>query len=359
MTISTINKMNQLDLSLPPLLQRQRVGHDLAWEHLTCLFETNKFHSAWIFSGPQGIGKATLAYQLARYILANSPPNKANSDFYNGLIDQRAHPNLLIIERQLDEDGVLANEIKMDDVRRIREFTQQSPTFPGWRLILIDGMEYLNRNAANAVLKVLEEPPHQTAFFCICHQLKNLLPTIRSRCRLLPLHPLTKDDRAQLGNQWSTISPLEQELSEGSLGRLHSFKVQQGDKSLNSLFQILIKLIQEALQGRISEVIAFSATLKKHDPIVPLILELLTWTIRRIILLSAGLPSTLPEDQELQRIANSRPLMLGKDGKHWLTVQEKLEAFLTLSKGAHLDQGHLLEACFIILNQPNYFQEIG
>lgn len=337
--------------TIPPRLQRTLLGHQTAWCQLTGRFDEGRFPSGWILSGPQGIGKATLAYQLARYILADKAEHTDNKDFYHGLIDQNAHPNLLVIERQLDEDGTLANEIKVDDIRRIKDFTQYSPALPGWRVIIIDALEDLNRNAANSLLKCLEEPPTQTVFLTITHCLGRILPTIRSRCQLMPLHALSENDSSSIG-----ATPLETAVAGGSLGRLITFKNLKADQNLNTLFVLILKLIGEAFQGRHSEIIAFTSTLEKHDPRIPVILDLLTWVVARIVLLSSGCAACLPEDQSLSKLIMS--ISPDSDTPHWINVQQTLTLFLEHSRGAHLDQGHLLQACFILLKEPDYFQEL-
>lgn len=338
-----------LDLTLSPRLQRDLVGHAAPWEHMSNQYREGKLHPSWILTGPKGIGKSTFAYRFARYILGEGGENPENASFYNGLLDQNSHPNFLVIERQRDEDGVLANEIKMEDIHPIREFTQQSAAFPGWRVVIIDGLEDLNRNTANALLKILEEPPAKTLFLCVCHSLGQILPTIRSRCCLQPFHPLGVSELEKILKGGNSLTPLDFELANGSIGRFQQYQKIGG---VPSLFQTMMKLMVEALQGRVSEVIAFNGTLQKHDERVPLIKDLLGWIVRRLVLLSNGIPGVLPQDQDLLRISQMRP------SKHWMRVQQVMETFLRVSQGAHLDQGHSIEACFIVMNQPSYFEEL-
>lgn len=342
--------VSNLDLSLTPMLQRDLVGHAIAWDHLLSQYKEDKLHPAWILTGPKGIGKSTFAYQFARYILGEGGENPENAAFYNGLIDQKAHPNFLVIERQRDEDGILAQEIKMEDIFPLREFTQKSPAFPGWRVVIIDGLEDLNRNTANALLKILEEPPAKTIFLCICHSLGQILPTIRSRCCLLPFHPLGASDLEKILTGGNSLSALDVELANGSIGRFQQYQKIGG---ASPLFQNLIRLMAESLQGKISEVIAFNGTLEKKDDRVPLIQDMLGWMVRRLVLLSNGIPGSLLQDQDLQKIQQMRP------PKHWMRVQQVLETFLRISQGAHLDQGHLIEACFIMVNRPDYYEELA
>src|SRR5438477_2994866 len=103
-----------IDLTLSPRMQRHLVGHTSQWEHILSQYREGRLHPAWILTGPKGIGKTTFAYKIARYILGEGGENPENAVFYNGLIDQNAHPNFLLIERQRDEDGNLAAEIKLE-----------------------------------------------------------------------------------------------------------------------------------------------------------------------------------------------------------------------------------------------------
>jgi DNA polymerase-3 subunit delta' len=342
--------MNTLNLTLPPRLQRYRIGHEGPWNTLLSQFQAQRLNSAWILSGSQGIGKSTIAYQFSRYLLGEGGKDPENAAFYNGLIDQNAHPNMLVIEPQRDEEGNLAGEIKVDDIRPLRDFTQYAPTFPGWRVVLIDSLDHLNQNAANALLKILEEPPPFTIFLCISHSLGRVLPTIRSRCCLLPLHPLDDNLLPTALNSAIPLTPFDLEIASGSLGRLHQFREIGG---VNLLFKEGISLLSHVLQGRLSEVIAFNSTLEKKDKRVPLFLDLISWISRRFVLLSTGMAGPLQEDRELHRLAQLHP------PQHWLKVQRTLEEFIRLSEGAHLDQGHLLEACLMIFNTPEYYGELG
>lgn len=338
-----------IDTSLHPKFQKKLIGHDNAWKHLTTQHKSNRLHPAWILSGQKGIGKTTFAYQFARYLLGEGGEDPTNAAFYNTLIDQGAHPNLLTIERQTDEDGNLATEIKVQDLLPLRELTQQSASLPGWRVIIIDSLEDLNRNAANALLKILEEPPSQTLFLSICHSLGQILPTIRSRCCVLPFHPLDCATLQDLTSKTSPLDSFDKELANGSIGRLQIYQQHGG---ANTLFKDLEKLLKESLKGRVSDAISYATSLDKNDTRFSLIQDLLKWTARRIVLLNSGIPPELPQDHDLLRLTSDR------SSEHWLRVQQVLETFLRLSKGAHLSQTHVLQSCFIIINNPNDFEEL-
>ncbi|MBN34106.1 MAG: DNA polymerase III subunit delta' [Rhodospirillaceae bacterium] len=160
---------------------------------------------AWLIGGPEGIGKATLAYRLARHLLAGG-----GNDLFGGAADTLAideaepafarvaggsHGDLLTVELGLNKQGKKRTEIVVEDIRRLEPFFRQSAGEGGWRIAVIDGADLMNRNAANAALKLIEEPPRQSLVILVSHTPAKLLATIRSRCRKLNLRPL-KDEQA-------------------------------------------------------------------------------------------------------------------------------------------------------------------
>src|SRR4029077_2872691 len=146
----------------------------------------------------QGIGKATLAYRFACSALASPHERASGGETLDVADDTRAarqvralsHPGLLLLRRPYDEKAKrFASAIPVDEVRRLRSFLSHRATDDGWRVVIVDDAKELNVNAANALLKSLEEPPQRTIFLLIAPAPGKLLPTIRSRCRMLPLNP--------------------------------------------------------------------------------------------------------------------------------------------------------------------------
>lgn len=157
--------------------------------------DRGRLHHAWLLTGPEGVGKATFAYRAARRLLG------AQADAALGLLGSqeghpvsrqvaaRSHPDLLVLERA-GEDGKARKVIPVDEARRLPEFFSQSPASAPYRIAIIDAVDDLNVNAANAVLKTLEEPPERGVLLLVSHSPGRLLPTIRSRCRRLAFPPL-------------------------------------------------------------------------------------------------------------------------------------------------------------------------
>lgn len=164
-------------------------------------FMSGKCPKVWMFYGPKGIGKATLAYQLARLILSDGDvdamTNPEKSIFRQ--VNAGSHPDMMVIEREYDEKKqTVTGDIKVESVRQLNEFLSLTPTSSKYRVILIDGVDYLNSNAANALLKNLEEPPATTFFLLTCNRKEKLLATIPSRCLNIQVPSLTEGQVKQV-----------------------------------------------------------------------------------------------------------------------------------------------------------------
>ena len=156
--------------------------------------QRGRMHHAWLLVGPEGVGKATFAYRAARRLLGARPDPSHGllgsdpEDPVSRQVAARSHPDLLVLERE-GEDGKPRKVIPVDEARRLPEFFSKAPAISPWRVAIIDAADDLNINAANAVLKTLEEPPPRGVLFLVCHAPGRLLATIRSRCRRLLFRP--------------------------------------------------------------------------------------------------------------------------------------------------------------------------
>src|SRR6516165_7350295 len=182
-------------------------GHAAAEAALLAAYRAGRMPHGILIAGPKGIGKATLAYRIARFVLSHPDPGaKDVQDAVSLKVDPtspvarriaaQAQPDLLVIERTVNERGVLRNQIAVDDIRRTVPFFGSTAGEGGWRIAIIDAVDDLNRSGANALLKVLEEPPKRGLLLLVAHSAARVPPTLRSRCRIISLRPLAEEDVA-------------------------------------------------------------------------------------------------------------------------------------------------------------------
>jgi DNA polymerase III subunit delta' len=180
-------------------------GHREAEQTLLNAYRSGRIPHAWLIGGAQGIGKATLAYRMAKFVLAHRNPDAPKVQGAATLqvepsnpaarhVAAGAHGSLLTLERTLNDKGVLRTVITVDETRETISFFGSTAAIEGWRVCIVDTVDELNPNAANALLKILEEPPRQSLFLLVSHAPARVLPTILSRCRKLPLRPLATSD---------------------------------------------------------------------------------------------------------------------------------------------------------------------
>lgn len=251
-----------------PRAQHLLIGHADIEQKLLDLFQGGRHPHAIIFAGPQGIGKATMAFRLARYLLKSAEEEYNNAlsgpsmfgdepiiakdlnvdskDQVFSKVASAGHPDLLTIERLYDEKkDRRKTEVSVDEIRRIAPFMRKTPAIDGgWRIVIVDDADTMNRNSQNSILKILEEPPEKSLLILVTHRPGALLPTIFSRSSLINFYPL---DNQLLIDFLSRVNPrLDKEekelvigMAEGSLGRAVEYA---DDKNMD-----VIKLTSELL----------------------------------------------------------------------------------------------------------------
>jgi len=177
------------------------IGQDRAVEQFSSAWQLRKLHHAWLLAGAKGIGKATFAHAAARRVLAEAagprfdlPALETSGEHpIVKLVEAGSHPDMRRLERLVNDKGNLARNISVDQIRELGEFLSLTAALSPWRVVIIDTVDELETSGANALLKILEEPPPNTLFFLASHAPGRLLPTIRSRCRRLDFAKLDSE----------------------------------------------------------------------------------------------------------------------------------------------------------------------
>ncbi|UJW73741.1 DNA polymerase III subunit delta' [Rhizobium sp. SL42] len=267
-----------LDGAIAPMLNTRLFGHREAEDFLARGYRSGKGHHAILIEGPEGIGKATLAFRFANHILRHPDPLTAPDTIgdpdpehmISRQIASGASHNLLHLSRPVDDKtGRVKSAITVDEVRRAGHFFSQTSGTGNWRIVIIDPADDLNRNAANAILKILEEPPKRAMFLVLSHAPGKLLPTIRSRCLPLRLEQLSPQAMDEALGQLGLAIPDERReavlaLAKGSVARALKL-VNYGGADILAAFDEMLAAqgpgqrrmmfkIADALSGKDSEV---------------------------------------------------------------------------------------------------------
>ncbi|MEO0891789.1 MAG: DNA polymerase III subunit delta' [Pseudomonadota bacterium] len=320
-------------------------------------FNAGRLHHAWLISGLRGVGKATLAWRMARFLLATPEAG-------DGLFGEALAPDTLdvapdhpvarrmvagaepgfshIIRRVNDSTGRLRNDIVAENVRDLNRFLQMSRTDGGRRVVLIDSADEMNMQAANALLKMLEEPPERTTFLLVSHQPARLLPTIRSRCRDLRLSVLGAEDMAralaQAGVDTSEGAAVT-ELSGGSVGEAVRLINLEGLALYRDLIDIMGSLpaLDRARAGRLSTQMAARGAEERLD----LFFSLTDLMLARMARSGAtGLP--LPDAVRGEGAAFQVLAPSAQKARDWAALAQDIGARATHGRAVNLDPAALV-----------------
>ena len=325
------------------------LGQPAAEKEFLDAWISGRMAHAWLLCGPRGIGKATLAYRIARFVLSGG-----NSGLLGGLdtslddpvirrIIAGGHADLKVLERGWIDDKKMRTEIPVDDVRSVGAFLSLTPAEGGWRVVIIDSADEMNRSAANALLKVLEEPPRNALLLLVSHSPGRLLPTIRSRCRKLSLVPLAEHTVATLLRE--RVPDVDEadslalaKLSEGSIGKALALQAEGG----LDLYREMVDLLASLPTMNTVKLHAFSDKVARDDT-----------SFRTIGSLFTGWLAGAAHSHYTEVVAGEHQLqkrlitLAGLD--RWIAAWEKITLLFERTGAVNLDRKLVLLDAFLII----------
>ncbi|MCU0837537.1 MAG: DNA polymerase III subunit delta' [Rhodospirillales bacterium] len=355
--------MIETERSAPPTLAPRAnpllFGHDDAEREMATALAAGRLAHAWLLTGPSGIGKATLAFRFARYLLVEGSGGGAAGGVPAGLAVDAAHPvfrriasgghaDLLTVERKLDDRRQrLRSDIVVDDVRGVGPFLASTPAEGGWRVVVVDGADAMTTSAANALLKVLEEPPDRSVLILTCARPARLLPTLRSRCRRVSLSPLSPAVVAELLGRYRPALPAAEidglaRDAGGSIGAALLLADAGGLAIKAEARRLLATLPALDVAGLLK--LADRVAAAEDDVAFKLSAESLLEWLEAVIRTAAGAPakgysgSDAPDRQALTAIAARASL------DRWLEVWDNTARLLSQADHANLDRRQVLLA---------------
>ncbi len=333
-------------------------GHAPQEAEFLAAFTSGRLHHAWMLTGPKGVGKATLAWRLARFLLATpdddggmfaAPPPATVEVVSTHPVARRllqlAEPRNFLLRRGAnDKETALAQVISVEELRRMKSFFTLSAADGGRRTAIIDSLDEMNTASSNALLKLLEEPPANVTLFLIAHQPARLLPTIRSRCRELRLQPLGPQDLADaLTQAGGEVAPEDRaalaQLSAGSVGeafRLTNLEGLKLYKALTRLFATLPRMDRPQALG-LAELAAGRGQAETFDLLVTLV-DLFLARLARYGATGQTAPEAAPQEAALIARLSPHP----DAARAWADLAQTLSSRARRGKAVNLDPAALL-----------------
>lgn len=326
-------------------------GQEAAEATFRAAAESGRLHHAWLITGPRGVGKATLAWRIARWLLAE-PKERGSANDPASLVFRQtqalSHPALFLCRRPWDDKGErLRAEIPVDTIRGLKSFFQLASADGGRRVAIIDAADEMNVSAANALLKLLEEPPRGGTLLLVSHQPARLLPTIRSRCRELRCRPLGAEMLARaLAAAGAPEPPGRVPLAElvgGSAGRAFTLLSEGGLGD----YETVAALLAEAppIDRRRIHDLADAAAARGPTSRLGPILDTVELALSRLARAGAGATVTPVSDAEaraLSRLA-SQPVQ----GRLWAEAAARFSARTGHARAVHLDPAQVILDIFL------------
>ena len=368
MTDDALPEADRADGAPHPRETETLFGQDAAQAQFLEAVTGSRMHHAWLITGPKGVGKATLAWAVARYLIA-TPPQTADAGLFGDAPPPPAsldispdhpvahrmaalsEPGLLLIRRAWDRDKKrLKAQITVDEVRKLGGFFGLSATDGGRRVVIVDSVDDMNPSAANALLKVLEEPPKNALLLLISHAPARLLPTIRSRCRELRLSSLEPDALTaaldQAGHQ--NTDPGLTALAAGSVGTAIRLLSNDGPALYTQILALLASC--PSLDRARAQKFAEHVTQRGQNDRLNVALTLLDLALARMARTGTGLtpetPITTDEPQVMARLAPN-----ARAARKWASLQQDLSQRIGHGRAVNVDDQSLILDAFLKINE--------
>jgi len=327
--------------TLTPRTNTELFGHNAAEAQFLRDLDNGKLAHGWLISGPEGIGKATLVYRFARIMLGMDDRTASR-------ITAGSHTDMLVIEPIYDpKKEEFAREISVEQAREIGQFLSLTPGEGAWRVVIVDAIDQLNNNAANAILKILEEPPAQAILLLISHNPGKLLPTIRSRCRNLRLAPLGHADFAKVMEQLAPDADMHAlgELSGYSPGVALKLK----EQGAAELYAGILDIVETATALHAAKIHAFAETIGTGAMHANwrIFSRLMLTLLARVAQTAAGAEVRAISTQEslvLRKLAELHPAHV------WAEKWQAAASQFSLAEARHLDYKQIIITFFHSLN---------
>ena len=355
------------EVEINPRNNPHLVGQEAAEQTLLDSWNADRLVHAWLLTGPRGIGKSTLAYRFARFVLgaggddgglfggqpALRPDSLAldPSDPVFRRVAAGGHADLKTVERTPNpKTGKLRTGIVVDDVREVKDFMRLTPAEGGWRVAIVDAADEMNTHAANAILKILEEPPERALLMLVCHAPGRLLPTIVSRCRRLPMHALDESVVADLLAQHLPDLPADDRtvlarLGEGSIGEALALADAGGLELYDEVVRLMGSLGELDVE-RVHKLGALVSRRGSEDKFATLRRLIDRWLGAMIASAARGeaLPEAIAGEAQVRRDLLARAPL-----EQWLGVWEKVTDLMARAEGFNLDRKQVVISAFISL----------
>lgn len=311
-------------------------GHESAEKAWLDAMAQNKLHHAWLIVGDKGIGKGTLARKIAAFMLDSDNPNAldleiSSESHHLAKLLNGSHPDAFMLESEKEVDGEISLvDIKVDDVRKLTQFLSFTPVLSKNKIAIIDAIDDMNTNAANALLKFLEEPTKNTYFLLVCNSLNSILPTIRSRCRILKLKPPSKREFTE------ALKSINNKMSEDDCSKLYNItsgSLYYATKLLESKNANLLEKISEFIKRKTStaELLDLSKTVSDNE------------TFEIFSYLAAQL------SRERIKFSTSKYKDSPEIIEHAINCYDKLKQLITSAKNANLDKTYAAYEALLLL----------